>query len=165
MKLNGKTTGGLNIQTAVFPRQDGDLVFRAAPVVNFEPCEKLCPRPEPVFIKKPGKPAYRDVESTVYKKQLEEWAAKRTHWMIIQSLSATPNLEFEKVNPSDSDTWHLYSEELKEFGLTDAEIAYLIGKITEACGMNAEKIDEATKSFLAMEKLQNETSDSLKDEA
>ncbi len=69
--------------------------------------------------------------------------------MILESLKATPNLEWESVNPSDPKTWGGYENELVDAGFSIPEISRVIDCVFDANGLNQKKIDEATKRFLA----------------
>jgi len=149
MKINGKEIAKQGIEVIVFPRKDGDLVFKARPVNDFENFEKLCPRPLPGKKLIPGGQEVIDVEAPEFKKAMNDWAAQRTNWMLIQSLLATDGLTFDTVNLSDSSTWGNFSKEMAECGLSVIELNKLLEAVTQACGLTQNKIDEATKRFLA----------------
>jgi len=154
MKVKGKNIEQPNEEVIVFPRKNGNLVFKAKPVGNYEDFDKICPQPKPEAIMKPGGVVSQDVESPKYKKALEEWAARKTHWMILKSLSATEGLEWDTVDMSKPETYENYIKELETSGLTTIEVSKLFEIIQMACGLNQEKIDEATKAFLAGEAAQ-----------
>lgn len=149
MKINGKNIPKRGIEVAVFPRKEGDIVFKAKPVDSFDDFEKLCPRPLPPKKLFPGGQMVEDVESADFKKALYVYAEKRSNWMIMQSLSATEGLEWETVNMSDSETWKNYIKELEDIGLSTVEMNMLFTIIQTACGLTQDKIDEATDRFLA----------------
>lgn len=149
MKINGKEIQKQGIETVVFPRTDGDLVFKAQPITSFEDFDKLCPAPKAPELLKPGGIRIEDVEHPEYKKALGIWAEKRSNWMLIQSLSATPGLTWDTVNLSDSETWKNFAEELTKCGLSAFELSKLFDIIITACGLTQSKIEEATKRFLA----------------
>lgn len=149
MKVGGKVIEMPSEEVIVFPRKSGNLVFKAKPVSNYEDFDKICPQPKPDSIMKPGGVTSQDVESPKYKKALDEWAGRKTHWMILKSLSATEGLEWDTVDMSKPETYENYIKELETCGLTAVEVSKLFEIIQIACGLNQEKIDEATKAFLA----------------
>ena len=149
MKINGKEIVKQGIETIVFPRRGNDLVFKAKPVTDFTSFDKLCPRPKAPTKVIPGPQTIEDVESPVYKQELQTWAEKRTAWMLKESLSATEGLTWDTINPSDSNTWMNFNTELLDSGLSGIELTKLYDIIMIACGLNQDKIEEATNRFLA----------------
>jgi len=150
MKYKGQTIEkGNRDEVVVFPRQGGNIVIHARPVLDYEPFEKLYPQPVPPKVLKPGGIRSENVEHPTYKKALDEYATRRSHWTILQSLEATEDLEWERVDMAKPETWHLYPEELSEAGFTPYEILRITELVLTACGLNQEKIDEATADFLA----------------
>lgn len=149
MKIHGKKVEGPQEEVVVIPRSSGDLVFKAKAVLNYEDFDKACPRPTPPKVIRPGGVRSSDPEDAEYLKQLDEWATNKTSWMILKSLSATEGLEWETVDWADPKTWKNYTKEMTESGLSAGETARIISIVMEACGLNQNKIDEATKRFLA----------------
>lgn len=149
MLLNGKKLEGPRIVTIVFPRENGDLIFQAKAVLSYKDFESLCPAPKAPEIIRPGGIKSVDITDKKYLESVEEWAINKTRWMILESLSATEGLEWQTVEMSKPETWKNYSTELEEAGFTPAEQSRLLGIVFDACGLNQEKIDEATKRFLA----------------
>ena len=148
MKLAGQKVDAPKEQVVVIPRESGNLVFKAAAVLNYDDFEKLCPKPViPVKIF-PGGGQQENVEDPTYKKELDTWAERRVQFMVIRSLAATPDLEWETVKLDQPDTWKDYEKELKE-GLSDVEVGKIFECVTTACGLNQEQIEEATRNFLA----------------
>jgi len=156
MKINGKSIEQAAEEVIVFPRSNGNLVFKAKPVSKYEDFDRICPRPKPLSVMRPGGVTSEDVESPKYKKALDDWASQRTHWMILKSLSATEGLEWETVDMSKPETYENYVKELEDSGLTGVEVAKLFEIIQTACGLNQSKIDEATAAFLATQADQKE---------
>ena len=150
MKLHGKPIEGPNVVTVVIPRSSGDLVFKAQAVLDYSDFDKLCPVPQPPTIQRPGGQKSVNVEDPGYKEQLEKWAEKKSCWMVIKSLSVTEGLEWETVDLSDPDTWINHVEELTKAGLTPHEQSRLVNAFSEANGLSQDKIDEATRRFLAL---------------
>ena len=149
MKINGRLFDGPSVETVVFPRQGGDVVFRAKAVLDFKPFEQICPTPIPKTVMKPGGERLTLLKEPVYVKAINDQAQRQTDWMVLQSLSATDGLEWDTVDLGDPSTWHRWVDELKSAGFSMLEINNLIDATTTACGMNQEKIEEATKRFLA----------------
>lgn len=151
MKLNGQKVEGPNVEVIVIPRSDRNLVFKAQAVLDYEDFDKLCPIPTPPPILKPGGVKSFNPEDPKYKEALDDWATKKTNWLVLKSLSATETLEWDKVNLSDPDTWDKYQEEFKESGLTPPEVSQILSKVWKVNGLNNELIEQATKSFLAIQ--------------
>lgn len=149
MKILGKKIIGANIEVVVIPRPEGNLVFKAQAVLDYEPFEKMNPLPQAPEIVRPGGVRSRDVEDKGYNEKLNQWAQQKTHWMVLKSLEATSGLEWETVNLSEPSSWVNYQQEMVDSGLAPAEIARIIDCVTIACGLNQKKIDEATQRFLA----------------
>lgn len=149
MKINGKKVTGANIEIVVIPRQSGDLVFKAQAVLDYSDFEKLHPRPLPSKKLLPGGVVSENVEDPKYRAAVAKWAESRTHYMVIKSLQATEGLEWETVKFDDPSTWGNYVKELESSGFSEAESARIINCVVNACGLNQEKIDEATNRFLA----------------
>jgi len=149
MKIKGKKIEGPNVVIAVIPRQSGDIIFKAKAVLDYDKFDALCPTPEPPTVTKPGGVTFKDVENAKYKEAVMEWAQQKTAWMVLESLKATDDLEWETVDYGKPETWDNYTKELQSSGFSDPEIARLIDAVTAANGLSQEKIDEATNRFLA----------------
>ena len=149
MKYAGKKVDGPNVEVVVIPRASGDLVFKAQAVLDYDDFDKLCPVPLPPPIIKKGGERGLDTNDKDYLAAMDKWASAKTNWMILKSLQATPDLEWETVDMSLSETWGNYEQELKDSGFSPPETLRIIQCVINACGLNQEKIDEATKRFLA----------------
>lgn len=150
MKLKGYKPEHANIEIVVIPRGDNNnLVFKAQAILDMGPFDKLCPAPRPPTISYPDGSKKQDVEDAKFREKLLVYIKRRNSWMAINSLRATDDLEWEKVDYSDPETWHFYLDELQEFKLTPSEIELILQSIRDANGLNEEKIEEARKSFLA----------------
>lgn len=148
MKLRGKTLDQKATKTIVFERPGEPVVFEAAAVLNTSDFDKICPPPTPPTIIK-GDQRILNVEDARYKAALAERNVQYTSWLILQTLSATPELEWDKVKLDDPTTWHLWKDELTEAGLSDGEIAYILRTMMEVNALSEHRLDEARKSFLA----------------
>jgi len=149
MKYKGNKLEGAAEEIVVIPRQNGDIVFTIRAILDYDECDKLDPRPIPPTRILPGNRQQLNVDDTKYKEALDKWATNRTLYMVIKSLEATKDLEWEQVEISNPETWKFVDEEFKEAGFTAAESAYLIRKVMEVNGLNENKIKDATESFLA----------------
>jgi len=156
MLLHGKKLDGPKEEILVIPRQGGDLVFKAKAILDYGNFDKLCPRPTPPQIVKPGGAKTTDPTDIDYLRKLDEWAQQKTHWMILQSLSATEELTWETIDLVNPNTWANYETELRQAGFSEAEGGRIISLVISANGLDQDKIDEATNRFLAaQEALQN----------
>ena len=149
MKIAGMELAGPRIETLVLPRQDKDIVIRAQAVLDFDEFEKMCEEPKPEMRMVPGGGKVPVITDEKYVEALTKFAALKTHWMVLKSLEATPDLEWETVDKSDPTTWGNYKDELKAAGFSFAEAAMIVRTVTDACGLNQAKIEEATALFLA----------------
>lgn len=151
MRIAGKKIEGPSALYLVIPRQTGDIVFTATPVLDYSDFNKLCKRPEPPLITTPGagggsKLALKDPK---FLEAINDWSSKHTAYMIIKSLGADGGLEWDTVDIGDPSTYLNYSTEFEQNGFSEMEVLKLTNLVFEACGLDQSKIDEATASFLA----------------
>lgn len=149
MKIHGKKVSGAYEEVVVLPRTEGNLVFKAKAISDYSAFDKLCPEPKGEIRRYPDGRVVENVESPEYRKKMRDWAQLRTHWMILNSLKATPGLEWESVVMSKPDTWEKYGDEMTSAGLSPAEQGRIVHCVSIANGLDQSKIDEATESFLA----------------
>ena len=152
MKLNGMSLAPPPTIEIVIPRGDSAHIFRAKPVMDYAAFEEIMKRPKPPEKLLPGGIRTSNPDDEGFRKNLQTWVEARTDWMIMESLSATEGLEWETVNPNDPTTWGNYKEELEESGLMTGEVVRLTNGVLEACGLDQEKIEEATQRFLATQR-------------
>jgi hypothetical protein len=157
MKLNGRKIEGPNVETVIIPRgEDEPIVFRCQAVLDYDEFDLVCPRPiPPVRIMRGGR-RVTDVEDKTYLIMLESYAKQRTNWMILQSLKATENLEWETIQMSDPNTWINFDKELKDSGLSEIERIRIVNAVMTANCLNESKLDEARESFLASRQVREE---------
>ncbi len=151
MLLGGQKIAGPRIETLVIPVGNRRLVFKAKLVKDYEDFDKLCPRPLPATLMLPGGEKKADIKNPDYLAKLKEYSNRRTDWMILESLSATPDLKWETVEAAKPETWGNYHKELEEAGLSESEQVRIIQLVLAANGLDQDKIDSATHSFLAEE--------------
>lgn len=145
--LDAPTTGIIPII-----RGEQEIIFQAACITDFDEFERVCKLPDPPYIMKRGSTkSIPDFNDKDYLNQIDDYNSKRSSWMIAKSLLATPGLEWEKVDFENPDTFELWRDELKEKKFTDLHINQLVRGISEANGVNEERITEARNRFLAME--------------
>ena len=150
MKIHGKKIEAPNEELIVIPRGDGPpIVMKAKAVVDYDVFDKLCPYPDPPKVQRPGGSYAEDPEDEDYKKLLARYAERKWDWMYIQSLSATPGLEWEQVKANDPDTWGLWQKELAESGFCAAEIVRIRTGVRNANCLNEELVKKATQLFQA----------------
>lgn len=153
MNIKGKKLSEFAPVVIPIVRGEEEIYFMARAVVDMSEFDAVCKRPEPPMIQHKGQSqAVPDSSDKKYLAQIEDYAKKRTCYMIIKSLSATPDLNWEKVVITNPDTYSSYAEELKSFGLLDMEIDRILQGVFEANGLNESKVEEAKKRFLATQK-------------
>jgi len=160
MKIFGKTFTEPNTVEIILPRGTDFIVFKAQAVNDFDDFEKLCPEPKPKFIQRPGQASEEYLDDPEYKKERMTWAGQRLDWMILESLSVTPGLEWTKVNMDSPSTWELYKEELKDSFFNDMEINRIVDGVLKANCLSEKAIEEAEKRFLAIRQEQSELENS-----
>ena len=148
MKINGEKITGTNFKYIVIPRPEKDIVFKVEAILNEKEFELLCPIPKPPKKLMPGGKTVIDTESKAYLDEVNTYATRKTHWMILKSLSATAGLDWEKVDKSRPETWHLFEEEMNEAGFCTREIQLILEGIFEVNALNEAKIEEARQRFL-----------------
>lgn len=150
MKYKGKRITEPNTEIIVIPRSGSeDIVFKAQAVMSSDDFTELFPKPSPpVRLLKGGDQelAYDDPNFT---QELQTWIKAKSEWTYIKSLSATPDLEWDTVDMEKPETFVNWREELKEAYFSEIEIIRIINGVHAACGLNQDRIDEATQSFLA----------------
>jgi len=153
MKIRGQQIEGPGVEIVVIPRpntEHGDIVFKAQAILDFDDFEKLCPLPKPPTMRKRGvEGLVHDIENPRYKQALTQHGNKRLAWMMITSLRATEDLEWETVDYSNSDTWENYREELKKAGFNEIEVGRLIRAVMIVNSLDETKLEEARNRFLA----------------
>jgi hypothetical protein len=149
LKINGEDIAPLPISTVVLPRGDKDYVFRAQPVLDYTEMKAILPEPSAPFVSRPGSPTpVADPDAPGFKKAVEDYAERRTQWMFLKSLEATPGLTWETVDMEKPETWSNWQEELTDANFSALEVTKIMEIVIEANGLNEDKIKVATDSFL-----------------
>lgn len=150
MKINGHICQGPKPEVIVIPKNSTKYIFKARTVSTSEYSEfyKLCPEPNPPSVRtKDG--VKNDVDDSEYQKELQEWVQTKSHFIVLKSLSATEGIEWDNVDMNKPSTWGNWGDDLLKAGFLEPEISLILNTVYEAQGMNASKIEAATKSFLA----------------
>ncbi len=149
MKLRGKKLSNTNLEICIIPRGNGeDIVFKCQAVIDMDDFDKLCPEPK-IPIRRVRDQKIEDVEDPLYKGLSALHAEKRINYLILKSLEATEDLEWETVNMSDSETWKNYQKELKDSGFSMIEINRIVQSVMIANCLSESRLEEARKAFLA----------------
>jgi hypothetical protein len=150
MKIHGQKVEGVNEQLVVLPRPDGArLVFKVRAVTNYEEFDKLCPLPTPPKIFRiSDQQHFENVEDPKYKLDRVRRFEKEMHWLFLKSLAATDGLEWEQVRLEDSNSWHLYENELNDSGVTKYEVAILRDAVLKVNALDREHIEAARADFV-----------------
>lgn len=148
MKIKG-IRPGLNRDVLVLDRPEGQIVFEAEAVSDYDEFHKLVPEPFPPEKILKGGVREKDFDSPDYKEAMEQWGTKQANYMVVRSLSVTEGLEWETVKPADPNTWHNWRKEMRESGLSDLEIRRVEMLVLTVNSLSEQKIQAARQHFLA----------------
>jgi hypothetical protein len=156
MKANGKRLYIPFTKVIVIPRGtvEEHIGFKAKSVDCLDEFEKLCPRPDPPEIEKPGGEKLPDFKNKEYKKLINEWATRQIDFICINSLVLPDDWEWETVDFVDPETFGNWRDELKEAKFTEAEVMILLNGVLVVNSMSDAAIKEAEKDFLAFQRQQ-----------
>jgi len=164
MKLGGQTPCQ-NLVIIAIPRgNDAAIIFKAQAIMSMAEFDKICPAPKPRTKKLPNGQMSEQRNTPEFKKALQEYAEMRMAWMVLESLKATPELEWETIDPDQPSTWANYKKELKDAGFSDYELLRITQGMIDANCLNEDLINEARQRFLSPPQL-DEASQSQLDEA
>lgn len=148
MKIKGRTLKA-NEEVLVLPRPDGPIVLKFRALSDIDEFEKMVPDPKPPMGRnKEGKVA-PDYEDANFKEAAKRKNDQSYNYMVLASLSATEDLEWDKVKMDQPATYHLWEEELKEAGFSQWEVQRIKASATSVNGLNEAKIAAAREAFLA----------------
>lgn len=131
----------------VIPRVDEDIVFTAVAVSSEKEFESKC--------KEPQAPKEHDVKGNLiriihddpkYIKQRREYFERKLNFQIIKSLE---NVVWETVDLDDPETWENWKQECIDSGLSDMEVAKLLGEVLDTHNPTSEIVEKEKKRFLA----------------
>lgn len=128
----------------------GDIVFKCQAVLDYSEFLALCPEPQPGKIMKRGETkAQDDFTDPKYHDAINRWSGQRTDWMILKSLEATPDFQWETIDMQKPETWGNYKQEFEKAGFTTIEVGRIIRDgVAAANGLDESKFQEAKKRFL-----------------
>lgn len=148
MKIGGQPISRPKDEFIVIPRDGQNVVFKAQAVLDYTQFNELCPEPKPPVRKYPNGKEEVAYDDPGFLKQRDDWAGKRSSWLILESLNATEGLQWDTVSLSDPTTWDNYKTELETI-FTTGEINAIIGVVMKANSLDDSRFDEAKKEFLA----------------
>jgi hypothetical protein len=149
MKLKGVKLECPNEEILVIPRLEGDIVLKAKPAPDWDQFEKICPEPSAPFKTLKGGVKEYNFEDTNYLNAMTDHSAKRMAWIILKSLEATEDLEWESVDMKKPGTYLNYAEELKAAGFCAVEINRIVNMVLRANSLDEAKLESARRAFLA----------------
>jgi hypothetical protein len=164
MKYFGKKIQGPNEEIVAIPRPDGDVIFKAQAIMSYERFNQLVPEPKPPKIRKKGGVMLDDFDDANYKLSIQQYGQKKYYFIVVESLKATPGLEWETIDPMNPDTWKNIEKELEESGFNNREIRLIIDGVLRANTIDQTKVDEALQRFLLLQQEQQQTESSQKEE-
>jgi|2_EtaG_2_1085320.scaffolds.fasta_scaffold00029_3 hypothetical protein len=147
MKLQGKTIQPPKPLTIPVFRDGKNLGLLAGPVLSFQSFTDMCPKPEP--------PASYDVktgtkeqlkEDPAFLKSLDIWADRKTNWMVLTSLSSSPDLVWDTVDMEKPETWKNFREEM-ESCFSAQEVDIIISCVFDANVPTEKRGEEASDLF------------------
>lgn len=149
MKIAGKKIEGRNTEVIILPRPLGqDIVLMAEAVLSMDRFNTLVQEPQPPMRVLPGGNKTAFVNDPNYKNQVLDFQAKRMAFLILESLKATKDLEWETVKEDEPSTWTLWSKELTDSGFSAIEINRIQTGVFTANCLNESLIETARDSFL-----------------
>lgn len=157
MKIGGVTVTPPSQKVLVLERDQGDIVFLAEAVQDFDDFNKLCPEPTPP--KKMVKGVWKiDETDQPYKQMREDYQVRQFSYIVLKSLEPS-EIEWETVDMDRPSTWSNWVTDLRDAGLTGVEIGYVKDIVWEANCLDEEKLKAARESFvLGRQKGQSEPS-------
>lgn len=148
MKYKGSSVKGSNREIIPIIRPDGNIIFIAESIKDWSEFDKLVPEPEVPVRLKPGGIKVELPNDPTYKKVLESYGDLKSHYLILASLLASEDVEWETVDMSKPATWANYVKELKDSDFSEIEISRITMGVMRANQLDENMIDEARNSFL-----------------
>lgn len=159
MKLQGKTIEGVNEIDIIIPRGNdisNAIVLKARAILDWSLLDKLLPAPKPRVKILPGGKRELDEKNPEFVKRREDYWARRSIWIVLESLKATPGLEFEKVIYEKPDTYLDFEKEMKEAGFSFVEVQRIIAGCMQVNALSEQMLDQARADFLSFQEKQAE---------
>lgn len=164
MKIKGKKLEGANREYVIIPRgQSDDIIFTVEAILDMGKFEKQCPLPKPPMRKIDGVDIPQ-LSDKSYLQRVNQHSEKRLAWMVITSLAATEELEWEIVDPDDYRTWPRFRSEMQEAGFSSMEINRVVAAVVSVNALDEAKIQEARERFLRSQQVRQSVLSSLGEE-
>jgi hypothetical protein len=150
MRIKGQKVEGLNREIIAIPRGEGkqDIILIAEAIVDYNEFNALCPLPKPPNKIQRGVGPVPDLKNKIYLSQIENYSKQKTNYMLIRSLMATPDFEWESCKLEDPVTWNNVENELSNSGFSEFEVQKIISGVMIANGLNEARVEEARERFL-----------------
>jgi len=148
MKIQGVELDGPAVEIIPILRGEKEIIIKARAVLNYDAFHDMYPKPTPPEKMFPGGRKELNVEDPKFLKAIDDYSTAKYAWQILKSLEATEGLEWDTVDMGKPDTWQNYEKELSIW-LSEAEIMRIMIGVSNAQGLNNDKIEEARKRFLA----------------
>lgn len=146
MRIGGVDLKGPNIELIVFPRPDGDIVFKAQTVKDFKEFDALVQPPIPPGIRtKDG--FKKDLNASSYRDEVKRYDDLKFAYMILKSLEPS-EIEWEKTDLDKPSTWLGWAEELHEAGLSEVETNRITVLVMQANSLDEAKLQAAREAFV-----------------
>src|SRR5687768_536985 len=101
MRIKGEKIEGPNEELIIIPRPEKPIVFTARAVLDMKEFDRLCPVPTAPLIRMKNGDRISDTNDPRYVSKLNDHGSKRMAYMVIKSLEATEDLEWETVSLND----------------------------------------------------------------
>jgi len=148
MRYKGRKIEGRNSDILVLIKNGEKIMFKAEAVSDYAAFEKLVPLPTPPQVLRPGGVREANIHHPEYKKALEAYAESKTNYLIIKSLEASQDVEWDNIDATKPDTWKNWKTELTESGFTEIEILRIVQLCTRVNSLDDEMLEEAKNDFL-----------------
>ncbi len=149
MKLNGRILKDPNEVVIATPRENSDdIILKARAVLDMEEFDTMCPEPSPPVRRLASGKTIENPKDPGFLQQVQNHATLRLSWIVLKSLEATDDLEWDDVDVSDPTTWNFFREEMKNAGFSVIEINRVVGECLNVNALNEEKIEAARQRFL-----------------
>lgn len=146
MRVRGKTvTAPPPINCDIY-RGPEKITFVCNAVLDYKNFDDLVPVPKPPLITKRGGATSRDTSDANFLEKVHRYATLRTAYLVITSISSTPDLEWDTVKLDDPETWLKYEDELRSF-LSEPEMERLTKAVMEANSPTETRQSEALDRF------------------
>lgn len=165
MKIGGEKITPDGVYEVFIPTgEDDGVMFKCKAVRNMEEFERLVQEPEVPLVFKPGeKEGTPNLADPKYLKKKADYDTLRYSFFILESLSATSDLEWETVDKNDPKTWGNYAKELAEI-FTNIDVNKIINGVLRANSLDDEYVKLARERFLATRKQKEGHQSSPRDE-